>query len=175
MGGTQQDPSETRARYLAPEVQGALVQLAQAQDNVRHVLEAAGLLPAGTNRVSPAVVSTTNGHVAHQNGAVIPHWDPATRVLRLGGRIVKKFRVPSSTQEIILASFQEEGWPPCLDDPLPPINDGCPKDRLRDTIRHLNSNQKNRLIRFRGDGTGQGILWELIDGSAPINAVNGKQ
>ena len=83
--------------------------------------------------------------------------------------------MPAVTQEAILAAFQEEGWPPHLDDPLPPVRDGYPKDRLRDAIRHLNANQKKRLIRFRGDGTGQGILWELIDGdSAPV-AARGEQ
>ena len=106
---------------------------------------------------------------------MIPHWDRATRVLRVGGHVVKQYRVPSSTQEVILAAFQEEGWPPRLDDPLPPVRNGYPKDRLRDAIRHLNANQKNRLIRFRGDGTGQGILWELIDGRVPTVAAAGKK
>ena len=72
-----------------------------------------------------------------------------------------------------MAAFQEEGWPAHLDDPLPPLHKGCSKDRLRDAIRHLNANQKNRLIRFRGDGTGQGILWELVDGPAPTVAAAG--
>jgi hypothetical protein len=96
-------------------------------------------------------------------------------VLQVGGRIVKHYRVPASTQEAILAAFEEEGWPPHLDDPLLPIRDGYPKDRLRDAIRHLNANQKNRLIRFRGDGTGQGILWELIDERGTSVAAAGKK
>jgi hypothetical protein len=175
MGERKQRPLETEASYLAPEVQEALVQLVQAQDHARRVLENAGLLPTGTKDVNPAVLRLTNGDAATRSAAVIPRWDPATRVLRVGGHIVKQYRVPSSTQEAILDAFQEEGWPHHLDDPLPPVHDGYPKDRLRDAIRHLNANQKNRLIRFRGDGTGQGILWELIDGRAPTVAAADKK
>jgi hypothetical protein len=88
---------------------------------------------------------------------------------------VKQYRVPSPNQEKVLAAFQEEGWPPHIDDPLPPVADESPKDHLRDTIRSLNSSQKNRVLRFRGDGTGQGILWELVDGRAPPAAAAGKK
>jgi hypothetical protein len=175
MGGNAQRQSTTQASYLAPEIQGALVQLVHAQDYARRVLENAGLLPAGTRNVSPVILRLTNGEAATRSAAVIPHWDPATRVLRFGGHVVKRYRVPSSTQEVILAAFQEEGWPPRIDDPLPPVGAANPKHRLRDAIRHLNSNQKSRLIRFRGDGTGQGILWELVDGPAPTIAAASKK
>ena len=36
-----------------------------------------------------------------------------------------------------------------------------PKQRLHTTVNALNRNQKNHLIRFRGDGRGEGIRWEL--------------
>lgn len=120
-------------------------------------------MPTGATNDDSVDFPWMDGAVATRHAALIPHWDVATRVLRVGRHVVKQFRVPSSAQEAILAAFQEEGWPPHLDDPLPPVRDGCPKDRLRDAIRHVNANQKNRLLRFRGDGTGQGILWELID------------
>ncbi len=57
-------------------------------------------------------------------------------------------------------AFQEEGWPVRIDDPLPPVSESEPKQRLRETIRSLNRNQKERLVRFKGDGTGEGVLWE---------------
>ena len=42
-----------------------------------------------------------------------------------------------------------------------------PKRRLSDTTKCLNRKQTNELIRFRGDGTGEGVTWELVgqDGS----------
>jgi hypothetical protein len=49
-----------------------------------------------------------------------PAWDPARRELRWGDRLVKRFAVPALLQEVILAAFEEDGWPPRIDDPLPP-------------------------------------------------------
>jgi hypothetical protein len=92
-----------------------------------------------------------------------PHWDARRRELRLAKRLVKRFRVPAPNQEAVLAAFQEEGWPNCVDDPLPPKGDISPKRRLHDTIKALNRKhcQKPALIRFLGNGTGRNIVWEL--------------
>ena len=92
-----------------------------------------------------------------------PVWDSRRRVLRVAGCLVKQFRVPSPGQEAILSAFEEEAWPASIDDPLPPVHDQDSKQRLRHTIRALNANQKEPLIQFHGDGTGQRILWELTD------------
>jgi hypothetical protein len=73
---------------------------------------------------------------------------------------VKRFRLPARNQELVLAAFEEEGWPPHIDDPLPSRLDHDAKQRLHDTIRRLNQHQINRLIHFRGDGRGCGVLWE---------------
>jgi hypothetical protein len=35
-------------------------------------------------------------------------------------------------------------------------------ERLHDAIRDLNRGQQQQLIRFSGDGTGQGITWEAV-------------
>jgi len=96
-----------------------------------------------------------------------PKWDCDRRELRLGDKIIKVFKLPSPMQEAILMAFEEEGWPPRIEDPLPGHPDLLPKRRLHDTIKSLNRNQKNSLIRFMGDGTGEGIRWELAvsDGS----------
>jgi hypothetical protein len=60
---------------------------------------------------------------------LMPQWDKKRQELRLGGLVVKQFKVPAPNQEMILASFEEEGWPPRIDDPLPPHLDH------RDTVR----------------------------------------
>lgn len=99
------------------------------------------------------------------SGAVrpaLPSWDAALHELRLGVRLVKRFKWPAMNQETLLAAFQEEGWPIRIDDPLPPKAEQDPKRRLHDTIKSLNRNQQDRLIRFKGDGTGEGARWELI-------------
>ena len=94
--------------------------------------------------------------------AMIPNWDKDSRTFLVGEHLVKRFRVPSPNQEAVLDAFQEEGWPTSIDDPLSPVPDQQPKHRLRDTIKCLNLNQAARMIRFRGDGTGQRVLWELL-------------
>jgi hypothetical protein len=104
-----------------------------------------------------------------QGTGLLPEWDPMRQELRVGGLVIKQFKVPAANQERVLAAFQEDGWPPQIDDPLPPISDQDPKRRLHDTINSLNRNQKHRLVRFEGDGTGQGIRWQLIS-----TGVNGK-
>jgi hypothetical protein len=95
------------------------------------------------------------------NGTVVPKWDRDRRELRLEGQLVKVLKLPSPMQEAILMAFEEEHWPPRIDDPLPGDPDLLPKRRLHDTIKSLNRNQKNCLIRFIGDGTGEGVRWEL--------------
>ncbi len=108
---------------------------------------------------------TANGASPDGSGAshpLQPQWDPDRRVLRVGDKLVKQFRVPAQNQELILAALEELGWPPHIDDPLPPVHDLDPKLRLRDAISRLNHNQKHALIRFHGDGHGRGIQWELL-------------
>ena len=101
-----------------------------------------------------------------------PCWDCDRQELRMGSQVVKEFKLHSPNQAIILAAFEEEGWPPRIDDPLPHHVDIDPKQRLHDTIKSLNRNQKARLIRFRGDGTGQGIRWEAVPTAEPTLRLN---
>ncbi len=77
-------------------------------------------------------------------------------------RIVKRFKWRAVNQEMILSAFQEEGWPVRIDDPLAPSPEVAMKRRLSDTIKCLNRKQQSKLLHFRGDGTGQGILWEVV-------------
>jgi len=96
--------------------------------------------------------------LAHKK--IAPAWDAERRELRLGLVMVKEFRQPAKNQETILAAFQEENWPPRIDDPLPGGDNRDARERLHNTVNRLNR-QPVRMIRFLLDGTGQGILWEL--------------
>lgn len=91
----------------------------------------------------------------------LPTWDVARRLLILNGRIVKQFKWQAVNQETVLSVFQEEGWPGRIDDPLPPSPDVGVKRRLSDTIKCLNRNQRDKLLQFHGDGTGQGVIWKV--------------
>ena len=106
-----------------------------------------------------------------QNGDErLPNWDPWRHELRLGNQLIKQFKHRSPNQEIILAAFQEEGWPVSVRDPLHPLQEVDSKRRLNDTIKSLNHHHHvQELIRFRGDGTGEGIIWEHVRRSDRVN------
>jgi hypothetical protein len=107
-------------------------------------------------------VAELGQYSAEPNHAIKPTWDCERQELRAGKLIVKRFKVPATSQQIVLAAFEEDDWPVRIDDPLPPHPDQDPKRRLHDTITSLNRNQQQRLIRFCGDGMGQGIRWEFV-------------
>jgi hypothetical protein len=116
---------------------------------------------------SPNGASPANGQAAKRREPrpTLPVWDADRQQLRVGRTIVKQFRVPAANQEAILAAFQEEDWSPRIDDPLSPRLNQDSKRRLHDTIKSLNRNQKNPLLRFLGDGKGEGVRWEFADPS----------
>jgi hypothetical protein len=102
-----------------------------------------------------------------------PTWDSDRQQLRVGRIIVKEFKVPAANQEAILAAFQEEGWCPRIDDPLAPKLNQDSKRRLHDTINSLNRNQKHALIRFLGDGKGEGVRWSFVERRTTEHGVDG--
>src|SRR5581483_2700819 len=100
--------------------------------------------------------ATAAGRTAPGPGTT-PHWDG--RVLRWGGRVVKRYRVPAGNQKLILDAFQEEDWPPHIDDPLPRRHGIDAPARLRGAVYRLNHRQCDPLLLFESDGTGQGVSW----------------
>lgn len=110
----------------------------------------------------------TKNSLGHQK----PKWDTDRRELSVCGKVVKRFRWPAPNQETILSVFSEEDWPARIEDPLSPGNGLDPKRRLADTIKCLNRNQQENLVRFRGDGTGEGVLWDFTmaaSGASPTD------
>ena len=92
----------------------------------------------------------------------VPIWNAQRHELKCFGTLIKRFKWPAVNQETILSVFDEENWPNRIDDPLPPNAEMDTKNRLHDTIKSLNKGQKTKLVRFRGDGTGEGVLWEFV-------------
>jgi hypothetical protein len=93
----------------------------------------------------------------------VPRWDGKIRQLWWDKHLIKEFRRPAANQELVLAALEEEGWPPRIDDPLPPTSGIDPKVRLHDTIKALNRHQLHRALHFGGDGKGRGIQWILVE------------
>jgi hypothetical protein len=134
-----------------------------------------GSPPTSNGRITPssAFVLTSAGfamarEIAASEGTAAPEpdrdrdgpvWNAERREFCFNGELVKRFRQPAPAQEMILAAFEEEGWPAHIDDPLPPQDESVPSERLRITIRNLNRRQVHALIRFESDGRGEGVCW----------------
>ncbi len=115
--------------------------------------------PPGGERGTPHLL----GGTSPSRGIIeVPCWNGTLRELTWQGQLVKKFRLPAENQEAILDQFEKEGWPLRIEDPLARLAGQDPKSRLHDAIKGLNRNQVNQLLRFRGDGSGQGVLWSLM-------------
>ena len=64
---------------------------------------------------------------------------------------------------LLLDASKDNSWRNRINDPLPEQNsDGDSTQRLRDTVRDLNRSLGERVVRFRGDGTGKGVTWEHV-------------
>jgi hypothetical protein len=99
-----------------------------------------------------------------------PQWNQDRRELTLGGQVVKTFHRAAPNQELILQAFQEEGWPERIADPLSLVPGLAPKRRLQETVRSLNTNHREHLLVFHGDGSGEGIRWCRAD-ELPLQGV----
>jgi hypothetical protein len=81
--------------------------------------------------------------------------------------VVKRFKQPSPNQQLILDSFESQGWPLLIDNPLPSLlarQDA--KRRLHSTIGNLDRAQQHQLIHFYGAGKGQSVGWLISDANA---------
>lgn len=116
---------------------------------------------------------TDEDYVAEDVQGLKPVWEEETRRLCLGTAVVKEFKTPAENQVRVIVAFQELSWPRRIDDPLLQIAEIDPKKRLHDTINSLNRNQRTPVMRFKGDGTGEGVLWEAADSFAPPRLIYG--
>ena len=130
------------------------------------VLTAEGERAAQQAAASSAVAHTLGSvhAVSHvvKNGRAHPRWNATSRTLFFGDQVIKRYRVPAAGQEAILNAFEEEDWPDCIDDPLPPHDGQDAKQRLHNIINALNRHHEtSSSIHFSGNGNGQGIRWEV--------------
>jgi hypothetical protein len=125
---------------------------------IRSALHAAPL--SGTPGQHANSTAVTSEKVLSSSAAARPEWDAIRRELLYKGQIIKRYRVPAPNQETVLSAFQEENWPRYIDDPIPPSDHQDAKYRLQHTIKTLNRNQLNSLIRFHGNGNGMQVYWE---------------
>jgi hypothetical protein len=120
-----------------------------------------------TERGAGVFSSLRQHHRAASDRPARPCWDALRCELRVGAAIVKHFKQPAPNQQLVLQAFEEEGWPPRIDDPLPPEPDQDAKQRLHSTINNLNRSHKTILMQFCGRGDAQSFGWYF---SGPTSA-----
>jgi hypothetical protein len=118
-------------------------------------------------------VYALNGAAAPPGTVPRPCWDAVQRQLLVGPIVVKKFRQRAANQEKILEVFEEEGWPPLIDDPLSPQQEQDSKRRLHITINNLNRCHQRHLLHFHGGGDGQTVAWRLLAGQTRASVGRG--
>ncbi len=89
-----------------------------------------------------------------------PHWDRWARTLSFNGALVKRFGRIAPNMEMVFEAFERRKWAQRINNPLPVISGRDRKRHLHETIQNINRRLDNRLLVFRGDGTGRGILWQ---------------
>jgi hypothetical protein len=87
-----------------------------------------------------------------QQLADLPSWNGDRRQLWFDGTLCRQYKPPALSQELVLQSFQELGWPKRIDDPLPP-------GKLEETVKNMRRIFAECPITFGRDGTGKGIVW----------------
>jgi hypothetical protein len=128
--------------------------------------EKRGLAPTGTQKRGKANSPESASLPSPTGGLALVLYNAELFELWVNGTLVKRLDIRAANQIAILRAFQEENWPPRIDDPLHP-NGGDGKARLRSTIHCLNGCQHPPAIHFFADGSGRGIRWALI--SPPRN------
>jgi hypothetical protein len=116
---------------------------------------------------SPAAGGAPSLSVAAPPVLPVPRWDRDRTELRVGGFVVKRFKIPALHQESILAAFEELHWPPRIDDPLRDGEEQA-EGRLQQVVDDLNRQQKTRLIQFAREANGRGVRWEYCSSASVL-------
>lgn len=92
----------------------------------------------------------------------VVNWNRETGELRVGKITAKTIRNLRQAKSVvaILDAFQELEWPESMDDPLKRDANVDPTERLGDALKSLNRNLTG--IKFRKNGTGEAIVWEIL-------------
>ena len=117
-------------------------------------------------RVGPLAVDSDSSNFTAVSDK--PVWDSDRNELWFQGKLARTVRgeAVSFNIQLILDSFQKNGWPVRIADPLP---NGKDPERLRATIASLNgrknTNSRIKYIKFIADGSGKGISWKPFNAS----------
>lgn len=105
-----------------------------------------------------------------QGGAHLPVWDATNRELWFDREVVKQLARHADAQQVVLAHFQQAGWPEEVTNPFSgPWRKAV--RRLRDTVRSLNASTVLTLnaghdqppLQFETRASGRRVAWWMSD------------
>lgn len=79
-------------------------------------------------------------------------------LLKFRGQVARKVDKRAKNLLVILATFQHEGWPDAIDDPLPPKRGVDRVDRLQEAVRTLRKGLS--FLEFQTE-QGERVLWRV--------------
>jgi hypothetical protein len=103
-----------------------------------------------------------------------PHWDRRAGELRFRSVVVRRVPKVGRSHNIvpILDAFEEDGWPPEIDDPL---TSGGRDDRRRRAVETLNNRMLKPWMWFECNGDGTGFRWRAKPCRAAKKAARRKR
>jgi len=110
-------------------------------------------------------VSQDRKQIRWANNTLTPSYDLENRQLRLKGKIVKRFMLPSVAEETVLGAFENNQWASQIANPFysqPNNTDRYEQARL--AVAKLNRHQKTEgLMHFSLSSDGEQISWHRVE------------
>jgi excisionase family DNA binding protein len=101
-----------------------------------------------------ATETVTSGASIRSRAPSLPRWDDEAATLYWGEVPIRQFRRhPARNQRELIEAFHRGRWAQTIPDPFRDAR------KLALTICCLNKSLLQKLIRFAGDGTGEGVMW----------------
>lgn len=88
-------------------------------------------------------------------------WDRTSRELWVNGKLAKRFYRTARAQWAVLDEFQARNWQPRAEIEIRGNGHRDAAQRLREVVAHLNNGLDHSLIKFRTDGSGEGVAYDL--------------
>jgi hypothetical protein len=95
----------------------------------------------------------------------VPMYDGGNMLLYWRGTVIKTWDREATSQNAVLAAFEEEDWPDMILDPIWPDLEQDAKERLRETVKRLNKGLKPGTIRFFTTRLGTAVRWAPVRGN----------
>jgi len=92
----------------------------------------------------------------------LPRWEARHRRLWLGEMLLKQFAREAPAQEMLLATFEAQGWPDTVDNPFTGDAGITAQECLENAVKGLNRRHLVIVIRFGLIADRSGAKWRFV-------------